>query len=86
MKSRILLMLVLVILLSVLSAGAASAAGIPVGSCPPGFHEHATSDHHDGHMHKHIGNSFDQNGDGRVCVKHVTPDDSIHVHIDNRVR
>ena len=86
MRRRTLVITVLVLVLSVFSSSVASAADIPVGSCPPGFHEHSISGTHGGHMHQHVGNSFDQNGDGNVCGKHVGPDGSIHVHVDNRVR
>jgi len=43
--------------------------------------------HHDDHEHehRHAGTSADQNGDGFVCMKPGTPDESIHVHIDNNV-
>ena len=53
------------------------------GSCPTGFHLETVMDH-EGHHH-HVGTSADQNGDGYICVKHVTPDESIHVHIDNNL-
>jgi hypothetical protein len=65
----------------------ALADGTPVGGCPPGFmlhmgHEH---DEHEGE-HFHAGTDADQNGDGYICVKHVTPSGNIHVHIDNNVK
>jgi hypothetical protein len=55
------------------------------GSCPTGFHimSVADMDHEGGHHH--VGTSADQNGDGYICVKHVTPDEGIHVHIDNNL-
>jgi hypothetical protein len=34
----------------------------------------------------HAGTDADQNGDGFICVKHVTPGENIHVHIDNNVK
>lgn len=74
------------IALGSLASFSASSAAPPVGSCPPGFHLHSLAHDHDGHLHKHVGNSFDQNGDGRVCVKHVSQDGSIHVHMDNVLR
>lgn len=61
----------------------------PTSSCPPGFHLHRMSDHHghgDHHAHRHVGTSADQNGDGWTCVKHVSADGSVHVHVDNAVR
>ena len=54
------------------------------GNCPPGFHLEAVMHDHDPE-HKHVGTSADQNGDGYICVKHVTPSGSIHVHIDNNL-
>ena len=66
-----------------LASVAAAPGAPPVGGCPPGFDLHPLSHEHDDHMHTHVGNSFDQNGDGLVCVKHVSRDGSIHVHIDN---
>jgi hypothetical protein len=56
------------------------------GNCPPGFmlhmaHEH--DEHHTGHLH--AGTDADQNGDGFICVKHVTASGNIHVHIDNNL-
>lgn len=86
MKQRLIILVLLVLLLGLFTTGFASAAGIPVGSCPSDFHLHTMGQHHEGHMHMHIGNSYDQNGDGLVCAKHVTPDGSIAVHVDNRVR
>lgn len=57
------------------------------GNCPPGFmlhmaHEH--DEHHAGHLH--AGTDADRNGDGFICVKHATPSQNVHVHIDNNVR
>lgn len=60
----------------------------PTGSgCPEGFHPHAMDHHHDhgGHAHRHVGSSLDLNEDGWICVKHVSADGSIHVHVDNVV-
>jgi hypothetical protein len=66
----------------VLTPGAASAGG-----CPTGFHLHAVGEgDHDGE-HRHVGLSMDavdRNGNGLICVKHVTPAGDIHVHIDDR--
>jgi hypothetical protein len=72
----------LLLLLSPLSASAAS--------CPEGFHSHEV-DHgdHDHGEHRHVGLSMDivdQNQDGIICVKHITPDGVIHVHVDDSVR
>jgi hypothetical protein len=38
---------------------------------------------HEEHMHHHIGNDADQNGDGYLCMKMAANDN--HVHIDNNV-
>jgi hypothetical protein len=82
--SRILFVFILVSLFlvaTVITAGAQEAG------CPSGFmlhpaHEH--DEHHTGHLH--AGTDADQNGDGYICVKHVTPDEMVHVHIDNAVK
>jgi hypothetical protein len=68
-----------------LASVSATPGGPPVGGCPPKFHLHPLSHEHNGHVHTHVGNSFDQNGDGLICVKHVSVDGSVHVHIDNVV-
>jgi hypothetical protein len=34
----------------------------------------------------HAGTDADRNGDGFICVKHATPNENIHVHIDNNVK
>jgi hypothetical protein len=40
---------------------------------------------HDGdHMHQHIGVSQDLNGDGLICVRHLS--DTKHLHVDNTIR
>jgi len=36
-------------------------------------------------MHDHIGIDTDANGDGYVCMKHVGPGGSLHLHIDNNL-
>jgi hypothetical protein len=33
-----------------------------------------------------VGTGADQNDDGWICARHVSVDDSVHVHIDNNVR
>lgn len=73
--------------LLVLASGTAASVqgGAPSGACPDDFHLHNVMDmdDHDGQPHRHVGNAADQNGDGLVCVKHLT---GVHVHIDNTVR
>jgi hypothetical protein len=61
--------------------------GAAAQGCPPGFHLHALveGDHEDGE-HRHVGvpmEAVDRNGNGLICVKPVTPDGGIHVHIDD---
>jgi len=79
---------IIVVLLLVTSYTTALAqGGDPVGGCPDSFHLHQMMDHddHSGHMHHHVGNDKDQNGDGYLCVKHVGKDGINHVHIDNNI-
>ena len=63
------------------------AGGMNATSCPDAFHLHHVMDHGDdpNHMHNHIGNDADQNGDGYICMKHVGVNENNHVHIDNNV-
>ena len=86
MSRRLDILVLMLVAAAALASLSALPSAPPIGTCPPGFHIHEVSDHHDGQVHKHAGNSFDQNGDGQVCVKHVSADGSIHVHIDNVVR
>ena len=80
-KAVFLFILVLLTLFLTSVAFAASGSG-----CPEGF-EPVPAMHHDDHEHEHFhaGTSADQNGDGFICMKPITPDGSIHVHIDNNV-
>lgn len=80
MYRKLLLAMLLAIALSQLMAPAAFAAG----SCPPGF-TLVPAMHHADHHHQHVGTSADQNGDGSICVKHITPNQMIHVHVDNNL-
>ena len=62
-------------------------AGAQGEDCPPGFERHMAHEHDEHHAgHLHAGTDADQNGDGSICVKHLLPDESIHVHIDNNVK
>jgi hypothetical protein len=58
-------------------------------SCPEAFHLHSLGDgDHEHGDHMHVGlnmEAVDQNENGLICVKHVTSDGSIHVHIDDRL-
>jgi hypothetical protein len=74
----------LVVLLSQFTIPVALAADEPAGSCPSGFTLELAMDH-DAHHHSHVGTDADQNGDGYICMKHVTPGEGIHVHIDNNL-
>jgi len=71
----------------ILSTAVFAQDNAPVGGCPDGFHLHHVMDHdnHIGHMHQHVGSAADQNGDGYLCVSHVSVNGNIHVHIDNNV-
>ena len=84
---RWVLVLIAAVVLMLATVSFAIASGDPVGGCPDDFHLHTVMDHdHDhGGPHKHVGNDRDFNGDGWICVKHVGPDGSIHVHIDNNI-
>lgn len=65
----------------------AAPASVSANSCPAGFHLHPLEDgDHEHGEHRHVGLSMDRvdlNGNGLICVKHLTPDGSIHVHIDD---
>ena len=64
-------------------------APVSAGSCPKAFHLHAVGDDHEHGDHRHVGLSMDEvdrNGNGLICVNHVTPDGDIHVHIDDLTR
>jgi hypothetical protein len=61
-------------------------ASVSADSCPEAFHLHAVGDEHEHGDHRHVGLSMDKvdrNGNGLSCMKHVTPDGDIHVHIDD---
>lgn len=79
--------LFVIVLLSLLLTVPVLTAGAAGGGCPPGYMLHMAHDH-DGHHagHLHVGTDADQNGDGYICVKEVTPGSRVHVHIDNAVK
>ena len=92
MRKRIVAVILLLFLAAVTVAPAALAShsAEPVGSCPTGFHLHHAGMHdhheHDQEMvHKHVGLDSDLNGDGYWCVKHVSANQHIHVHVDNNL-
>lgn len=76
--------LVIIALLAFIRPALAMDLPASVGACPPSFELHYMMD--DGpHMHDHIGIDTDANGDGYVCMKHVGPGGSLHLHIDNNL-
>ena len=84
MHKRLFFALLLVILLSQFAVVHVFAAGEPIGSCAPGFKLMMAMDH-DVHHHQHVGTDTDRNGDGWICMKHLTPTEKIHLHIDNNL-
>ena len=84
MHKKLLFAILLVILLSQFAVVNVLAAGEPIGSCAPGFTLMMAMDH-DVHHHQHVGIDTDRNGDGWICMKHVTPTEKIHLHIDNNL-
>ena len=77
-------MVALLLAAAALVPGPVSAA---VGGCPTGFHLHEVGGgDHEHEAHRHVGLSMgavDRNGNGHICVKHVSLDGAIHVHIDD---
>ena len=84
MHKKLFFALLLVILLSQFAVVNVYAAGEPTGSCAPGFTSMMAMDH-DVHHHQHVGTDTDRNGDGWICMKHLTPTEKIHLHIDNNL-
>lgn len=82
MFKKLIFALMLVVLISPITVPAVFAADEPVGSCAPGFTLEMAMEH-DEHHHQHVGTSADQNGDGYICMRPVTPSGMIHVHVDN---
>ena len=84
--TKIIRVLLVTMVVSLFLATTALAEDAPIGGCPEEFMLHMAHEHdgeHTGHLH--AGTDADQNGDGFICVKHVTPDEKVHVHIDNDV-
>jgi hypothetical protein len=78
---KILIISVMTILMSAfLAVPVMAQEGPPVGTCAPGFVMHHFMEHVDHHDH-HIGMEVDLNGDGFICVKHLS--NGLHVHVDN---
>jgi len=84
MHKKLIFALLLVVLLSQFAVSTVFAAGELVGSCAPGFTLTMAMEH-DEHHHQHVGTDADLNGDGYICMKHVTPDEKIHIHVDNNL-
>ena len=84
MHKKLLFAILLVILLSQYAVVNVLAAGGPIGNCAPGFTLMMAMDH-DVHHHQHVGTDADLNGDGWICMKHLTPTEKIHLHIDNNL-
>jgi hypothetical protein len=85
MFKKLVFTVLLVVVLSQFAAFTAYAMGEPAGGCAPGFTLEMVMAHAD-HQHKHVGTDADRNGDGFICMKPVTPDGKIHVHVDNNVQ
>lgn len=84
MYKKLVFALLLVMLVVQFAVPTVLAADEPAGNCPPGFMLEEVMPH-DEHHHQHVGTSADQNDDGYVCMKHVTPGEQIHVHVDNNL-
>lgn len=84
MFKNLIFALMLVVLFSQFAVPPVFAAEEPAGSCPSGFTLHKAMEH-EAHPHQHVGTSADLNGDGYICMKHVTPSGKIHVHVDNNL-
>jgi hypothetical protein len=83
-KKTVFLLILVMLLTPFITSVAFAASG---SNCPEGFTREMAMDHEDHeHPHRHVGTSADQNGDDLICMKPITPDGSIHVHIDNNVR
>ncbi len=86
MRNRIFKATAIAMLLVATLSFPAFAQSNPIGGCPTGFDLHEVGHPHDGETHFHVGTAADQNGDGWICVKPVSIDGSIHVHIDNDIK
>lgn len=84
MYKKITFALLLVVFLSQFAVATVFAAGEPTGNCAPGFTLMMAMEH-DEHHHQHVGTDADTNGDGYICMKPVTPNGNIHVHVDNNL-
>ena len=83
MKKTVHIFLIVLILSLTLVNTALASPGDPAGGCPPVFELHHIMDHTGDHMHQHIGVDQDLNGDGYICVNHLSA--TMHLHIDNSI-
>jgi Spy/CpxP family protein refolding chaperone len=81
-KASHILLIVLILSLTLVNTAFAS-ADKPAGGCPPNFELHDIMEHAGDHTHQHIGVSQDLNGDGLICVNHLT--ETKHLHVDNSI-
>jgi len=84
MFKKLVFALLLVVFLSQFAVSTVYAMGEPAGGCAPGFTLEMVMEH-DTHHHQHVGTDADQNGDGYICMKPVTPSEKVHVHVDNNL-
>lgn len=84
MFKKLVFALLLVVFLSQFAVSTVYAMGEPAGDCAPGFTLEMAMEH-DNHHHLHAGTDADQNGDGYICMKPVTPREKVHVHVDNNL-
>jgi hypothetical protein len=84
MIRKLILSLALVLLITQFFVPVALAAEEPAGTCPTGFTLMMVMEH-DEHQHQHVGVETDRNGDGYLCMQHVTPTEKIHLHVDNNL-
>lgn len=83
MKKTIHILLIVLIIALALTNTALASPGDTAGGCPPGFELHPFMDHDGDHMHQHIGVNADLNGDGFICVRHLS--ETKHLHVDNAI-
>lgn len=79
-KTAHIILIVLILSLTMVNTVFAS-TGRPDNGCPPKFELHEFMEHAGDHMPQHIGVSQDLNGDGLICVNHLS--ETKHLHVDN---
>ena len=79
------LFLAIILLAVALPASTSHGDAEPAGACPDDFVLHPVGhcDCGEHGEHIHAGVSTDRNDDGWICMKHVSVDGGVHVHIDN---